>query len=106
VRPTSELAETCAEQYFSLPSENSIKMLAIVEGGAFLETETMKTTRAAPLTESEIEAVLTVSGDANSWETALSVSSDEEEAVWLHDAYERGIAKLAGMLSRRRAGRK
>lgn len=65
----------------------------------------MRTMRAPSLTESEIEAVLAVSGDANSWETALSVSADEKEAARLHDAYERGIAKLVGMLARRKEAR-
>lgn len=65
----------------------------------------MRTMRAPSLTESEIEAVLAVSGDANSWETALSVSADEKEAARLHDAYERGITKLVGMLARRREAR-
>jgi hypothetical protein len=65
----------------------------------------MKTMRAPSLTESEIEAILTVSGDADSWATAVSVCPDEGDAALLHDAYERGIAKLVGVLARRREAR-
>lgn len=61
--------------------------------------------RARALTECEMEAVLAVSGDADSWATCLSVTADQDEAVRLHDAYERGIAKLAGELVRRREQR-
>lgn len=58
--------------------------------------------RPTTFTEAEIEAILAVSGDANSWETCLSVSVDEKEATYLHDAYENGIAKLVDLLVRKR----
>lgn len=53
------------------------------------------------LTALEIDAILTVAGDADCAETLASTTESEEEAHQLYLAFESGMDKLRTMLARR-----